>query len=168
MKILLARIDDRFIHGQVTVGWSQKLRPDRIILANNEIAADPWQSRVYSSSVPPEIHVSVLGTSQTVAQLSSPNGPFGPRETGILLAGSPGDMHFIHRHGYYFPEVNVGGMHHATGKQEMLPFVYVDAEDLEVFRSFLVSGTRLIAQQVPDTKAAVIDLNMIEAMGARF
>ena len=35
MPVILARIDDRLIHGQVTVGWSEALRPDRIILANN-------------------------------------------------------------------------------------------------------------------------------------
>ena len=38
MPVVLARIDDRLIHGQVTVGWSEQLRPDRILLANNAIA----------------------------------------------------------------------------------------------------------------------------------
>ena len=33
MPVVLARIDDRLIHGQVTVGWSEQLRPDRILLA---------------------------------------------------------------------------------------------------------------------------------------
>ena len=32
MNLVLARIDDRFIHGQVTVGWGQRLRPDLILL----------------------------------------------------------------------------------------------------------------------------------------
>ena len=30
MNLVLARIDDRFIHGQVTVGWGQRLQPDLI------------------------------------------------------------------------------------------------------------------------------------------
>jgi mannose/fructose/N-acetylgalactosamine-specific phosphotransferase system component IIB len=168
MKILLARIDDRFIHGQVTVGWSQKLRPDRIILANNEIAADPWQSRVYSSSVPPEIQVSILGTSQTAAQLIGPTGPFAAQETCILLAGTTRDMHFIHRHGLSFSEVNLGGMHHAPGKREMLPYLYVDQEDLTLFRSFLDGGTRLFGQQVPGGKETEVDLPMIQELEAQF
>ena len=60
MGVVLARIDDRLIHGQVTVGWCQKLRPDRILLADNAIAADEWQSEIYRCSVPPSIAVSVL------------------------------------------------------------------------------------------------------------
>ena len=37
-------------------------------------------------------------------------------------------------------EVNVGGLHFSPGKQEMLPFVYVDRQDLAVFRAFCASG----------------------------
>ena len=48
MPVVLARVDDRLIHGQVTVGWSQQLNPDRILLANNAIAGDPEiPGRVY-------------------------------------------------------------------------------------------------------------------------
>jgi len=168
MEILLARIDDRFIHGQVTVGWSQILRPDRIVLANNEIAADPWQGRVYSSAVPPGIRVSILSTSQTVAALKSPNETFGEDETGILLAGNPMDMYFIHRHGMNLARVNVGGMHYGEGKREMLPFVYVNKEELAVFNSFLTSGATLSAQQLPGGKETIIDQAMIDRVEVGF
>ena len=168
MDIVLARIDDRFIHGQVTVGWSQVLRPDRLVLANNEIAADSWQSRVYSSAAPPEIRVSVLSTSQTVAALKSSNTPLGRDETGILLVGSPSDMYFIHNHGTRLVEVNVGGMHFVEGKKEMLPYVYVDRQDLTAFRSLLSSGSRLSARQLPAGKETIIDLAMVEAMEDQF
>ena len=67
MPVVLARIDDRLIHGQVTVGWSERLRPDRILLANNAIAADTWQTRVYSSTVPPHIQVSILPVAKAAA-----------------------------------------------------------------------------------------------------
>jgi mannose/fructose/N-acetylgalactosamine-specific phosphotransferase system component IIB len=162
MEIALARIDDRFIHGQVTVGWSQILRPDRIVLANNEIAADPWQGRVYKSAVPPGIRVSILSTSQAVAALKSPHESFGAGETGILLVGNPIDMYFIHRHGMNLARINVGGMHYTEGKREMLPFVYVNREELAVFRSFLSSGAVLSAQQLPGAKETLIDQTLIE------
>jgi PTS system mannose-specific IIB component len=167
MRIVLARIDDRFIHGQVTAGWSQKLRPDQIILANNEIAADIWQSRVYRSSVPPEIRVSIFGTSQTVAALTRTDGPFANAGKAILLTGNPLDMQFIHRHGVALREINIGGMHYRQGKRDMLDYVYVDTQDLAVFKGFLASGSRLWAQQVPGASCTEIDLAMIEAMEAR-
>jgi mannose/fructose/N-acetylgalactosamine-specific phosphotransferase system component IIB len=162
MAIILARIDDRFIHGQVTVGWSQKLRPTRIVLSNDEIAADQWQSRVYSSSVPPRIAVAVLSGADTLATLAPPQTPE-PRDRTILIAGSPGDMHFLCTHGLPLAEINVGGMHYTKGKTELLPFVYADRTDLDVFRSLLAKGVRLLARQVPGARETEIDLAMIAA-----
>ena len=36
MPILLTRIDDRLIHGQVVVGWAQALKADHIVVINDE------------------------------------------------------------------------------------------------------------------------------------
>ena len=55
MSVALARIDDRMIHGQVTVGWGRQLQPDTILLANNVIASDPWHTldiRVQLAEIP--------------------------------------------------------------------------------------------------------------------
>jgi mannose/fructose/N-acetylgalactosamine-specific phosphotransferase system component IIB len=163
MGIVLARIDDRFIHGQVTVGWSQKLRPHRIVLCNDEIAADPWQSRVYRSSVPPRIAVEILSAESTVAALAAAP----PGERVILLAGAPLDMHDLLARGLPLTEVNVGGMHWVKGKEEMLPYVYVNRTDLDVFRAFLGRGVRLSARPVPGARETEIDLPLIAALEER-
>lgn len=163
MGIVLARIDDRFIHGQVTVGWSQKLRPQRIVLCNDEIAGDPWQSRVYRSSVPPQIAVDILSGAEAAAVLGAAPGA----ERTILLAGTPADMLDLHRRGLALTEINVGGMHYLKGKQELLSFVYVDRADLEVFRTFVEGGVRLAARQVPNARETEIDLPLIAEMEER-
>ena len=113
MPVVLARVDDRLIHGQVTVGWSERLRPDRIVLANNAIAADPWQSRVYASSVPPSIAVSVVSLARAAAALRSAEAP---AERVILLTGTPAEMSDLAHLGAPLPGVNLGGMHFGTGQ----------------------------------------------------
>lgn len=40
MKIVLARIDDRFIHGQVLTRWIKIHAADRIIVVSDEVAQD--------------------------------------------------------------------------------------------------------------------------------
>ena len=89
MSVALARIDDRMIHGQVTVGWGQQLQPDTILLANNVIAADPWQQRVYAASVPPDIAVAILPVAEAAARLTEAEAV---GERVLLLTGSPGEM----------------------------------------------------------------------------
>jgi len=146
MPVALARIDDRMIHGQVTVGWGRQLRPDLLLLANNAIAADDWQHRVYASSVPPEIAVEILSVAAAAARLAA------AEESGervLLLTGSPGEMAELVRLGAPIGAVNVGGLHFAGGKQEMLPFVYVDRQDVIALGRLLRAGVTLSAQQVP-------------------
>jgi mannose/fructose/N-acetylgalactosamine-specific phosphotransferase system component IIB len=63
--------------------------------------------------------------------------------------------------------INVGGMHHLPGKQALLPYVYVDAGDLAVFRELLACGCRLTAQQVPGGRELHIDEGVLDAMEGR-
>ncbi|HFE51847.1 MAG TPA: PTS fructose transporter subunit IIB, partial [Bacteroidetes bacterium] len=32
MSVVLARVDDRLVHGQVLVGWGSALRPEEIVV----------------------------------------------------------------------------------------------------------------------------------------
>ena len=164
MPIALVRIDDRLIHGQVTVGWSERLRPDRIVLASNVIAADPWQSRVYASSVPPAIAVSVLSLARAVAALRTPEAA---AERTIVLTGTPAEMSDLAHLGAPLTAVNIGGMHFGAGKVEMLPFVFIDRRDLDALRRLLSAGLPLSAQQVPGGRECAIGVDQLSAMEPR-
>ena len=165
MPVILARIDDRLIHGQVTVGWSERLNPDRILLANNAIAADPWQTRVYASTVPPDIAVSILPVAKAAASIAEPERL---EERVLLLTGSAGEMAELVRIGIPVEEINVGGLHFGPGKREMLPFVYVDRQDLKAFARLLEMGMTLSAQQVPGGREHDLDQEQIQEMGEKF
>ena len=43
MSIVLVRVDDRLIHGQVVVGWVQALGAQRIVLVDDEVSANAWE-----------------------------------------------------------------------------------------------------------------------------
>lgn len=165
MPVILARIDDRLIHGQVTVGWSEALRPDRIILANNAIAADPWQIKVYSSTVPPHIEVSIMPVAKAAASLAD---HAHRDEKVLLLTGSVEEMGELVRLGVPVEMVNVGGLHFSAGKKEMLPFVYLDKHDLKGLVRLIEMGSTLSAQQVPGGREHIIDMEQIREMGDRF
>ena len=167
MKITLARVDDRLIHGQVTVGWSQKLRPDRIVLVNDSIAADPWQARVYRSSVPPEIAVSILSVADA-SDLLCGDGGLGVNESLILLTASPAEMAQLAWRGVPLARINIGGLHFSPGKQELLPFVFLGPQDLLDLLALAEAGYELFAQQVPGGREVVLDRGLLQEMEAHF
>lgn len=165
MPLVLARIDDRLIHGQVTVGWATHLKPHRILLANNEIAADPWQCAVYSSSVSPDMQVSILSIAEAASFLLSSEHA---DERIILLTGSTGEMAALVGMGLELKKVNVGGMHFGPGKKEMLPFVYLGRLDFNPLNQLLEHGITLSAQQVPGGLEHNIDRQGLTDMEGRF
>jgi len=165
MPVVLARIDDRLIHGQVTVGWATHLKPHRILLANNEIAADEWQCAVYASSVSPDMQVSILSLAEAAAFLLNPDHD---DEQIILLTGSASEMAGLVGMGVALTQVNVGGLHFGPGKKELLPFVYLGRLDFNPLRQLLQREITLSAQQVPGGLEHFIDLPALEDMEGRF
>ncbi len=146
MTVVLARVDDRLIHGQVTVGWCQQLHPDHLLMANNEIAADPWQSQVYASSVSPRIRVSILSVAESVNYL---RGEGARLERILVLTGSLPEMADLVSLGSPIDRVNLGGIHFAPGKRQLYPFIYLDNLDLRALNRLTGMGVAAYAQQVP-------------------
>jgi mannose/fructose/N-acetylgalactosamine-specific phosphotransferase system component IIB len=46
-------------------------------------------------------------------------------------------------------EINVGGMHYEEGKRKLLPYLYVDEEDVLYLRRLIERGISVRAQDVP-------------------
>jgi mannose/fructose/N-acetylgalactosamine-specific phosphotransferase system component IIB len=145
---VLVRIDDRLIHGQVTVAWGTWLEPDRIVLANDEVAGTPWRRELYAGS-------DTLGAAVSVVMLADFCGAVREQrwkgERLIVVVESPLDLLRLIDGGVAVPCANVGGMHFATGKRELLPYVYVDDADLAAMSAIASRGTGLLAQDVPQT-----------------
>jgi PTS system mannose-specific IIB component/fructoselysine and glucoselysine-specific PTS system IIB component len=52
MPIVLFRVDERLIHGQVVVGWGSQLRPDRYVVVDEALVASEWERELYALGVP--------------------------------------------------------------------------------------------------------------------
>ncbi len=53
MSVVLYRIDDRLIHGQVVVGWGERLGIGFIALVDGAARANAWEQELYRAGVPP-------------------------------------------------------------------------------------------------------------------
>lgn len=146
MPLNLVRIDDRLIHGQVVLGWARVVRPDRIIVANDRIAKNSWERKFYTASVPAHIKVSFLTIEETTVELL--NNLF-KNESVLMLFETVKDVYTLVQKGVQLDEVNIGGLHHRQGAQELLPFVFLTEEDKQLLRELVKSGVRLYAQDIP-------------------
>jgi mannose/fructose/N-acetylgalactosamine-specific phosphotransferase system component IIB len=154
MPVKLARIDDRLIHGQVVLGWVPVVKPDRIVVACNRVAASDWERRFYASCVPPEVRTSFFSVDEAAQQIAS--APY-QQEQLLLLFESAEDVWKLVNAGIALKEVNVGGLHYREGSIELLPFVFVTPEERSFLRELVKRGITLSAQDVPSNPARVIN-----------
>ena len=151
MPIVLCRVDDRLIHGQVVVGWGRPMGIDLIILVDDQVASSDWEQELYRMAVAPGIEVKFVTVAEAAAQLSEwqANG-----KRGLVLTGDLDTMAALHAAS---PEVihriNLGGIHHRPGRRERLPFVYLTDQEMRTLITLEQSGAVITAQDLPTTPA---------------
>jgi mannose/fructose/N-acetylgalactosamine-specific phosphotransferase system component IIB len=156
MPLVLVRIDDRLIHGQVTVAWGSWLEPDRIILVNDDVASTEWKRSLYASTDTLGSAVSILTKDEFVTGIETDEWD---AERVVVVVESPSDMLELMKRGLAVPSVNVGGMHFTCGKREILPYVFVDDDDVRAMRDILKLGATLEARDVPQSRS--VDLSCL-------
>jgi len=147
MGMVLVRIDDRLIHGQVVENWMKFLKINRVVIVNDFVASDRMQKTLFSMAVPDHAKISIL----TIAQAKEAilNGQF-EGDRAMLLLVSPQDVLNLINKGVRIKEVNVGGMHYSPEKKQILKAISVSKEDIQAFQELDKLGVHLEARMVPD------------------
>ena len=159
MTLVLNRIDDRLIHGQVVVGWGQPLDVKFIVLVDDAVAESEWEQELYRMGVPPEMEIRFHSAADAAARLDAYRMEAHP---GILLTGDIATMRALVERGGV-RDVNIGGIHHRAGRVQHLRYVFLTESEQDALRQLAMHGALVTAQDVPAARA--IPLN--ELLGAR-
>ena len=156
MSIVLYRVDERLIHGQVVIGWGHELRPDRYVVVDDELASSDWEQELYRLAVTDAevLFESVDGARSRLDEWRS------DASRSIVLTRDIGSLRRLGEGGRLSGEqVNLGGLHHAQGKTELLPYLYVTEEDRADLRHLGEQGVEVAARDLPDaTRVPLADL----------
>ena len=147
MPLVLCRVDDRLIHGQVVIGWGRPLAARRVLLVDDEVAANPWEQELYRMAVPDGVEIVFAGAGDALQHLAEWQAD--PARS-ILLTGSietlvalfDADPAAMHR-------INLGGVHHRTGRTERLPYIYLSPDEYRALAELEAHGADVTAQDVP-------------------
>ena len=145
MSIVLYRIDDRLIHGQVVVGWGQPLDIGFIVLVDDEVATSDWEQELYRMGTPPEMDVYFHAVGDAADVLPRYDRDERP---GILLTGTVEAMLRLVREAGV-TNVNIGGIHHKAGRRQRLRYVFLAPDEERVLREMAAAGASVSAQDVP-------------------
>ncbi|MCY7913381.1 mannose/fructose/sorbose PTS transporter subunit IIB [Bacillus haynesii] len=146
MKIVLARIDDRFIHGQVLTRWIKIHAADRIIVVSDEVAQDEMRKTLILSVAPSNVKASAVSISKMAKAFHSSRYE---DTTAMLLFENPGDIVSLIEAGVPIETVNVGGMRFENNRRQITKSVSVTEKDIKAFEQLQELGVKLELRQLP-------------------
>ena len=147
MAIVLFRVDERLIHGQVVIGWGHQLRPDRYAVVDDDLAGSDWEQDLYRLGA--GIAQVVFATTEDARDRLS-EWRDDPRRT-ILLTRDVATMWRLGAGGMLSGEaVNLGGIHHGPGRRELLTYLHLTPEDLDHLEKLATDDVEVSARDLPD------------------
>lgn len=150
LNIVLTRIDDRLIHGQVMTAWVKSTLGNRIIIVDDSVASDSFMQKILKMAAPPGIKVEVYGVDDAAKVLTAEPSN---NERVIILVKYPKTIESLIEKGVEIKELNVGGMAAGAGRKKFYRNISASDEEKEIFKKLLGKGVDIKIQIVPDDKS---------------
>ncbi|HFU3728638.1 TPA: PTS sugar transporter subunit IIB [Streptococcus suis] len=147
LKINLARIDTRLLHGQVATAWTPASKADRIIVASDTVAQDDLRKQLIKQAAPGNVKANVVPIKKLIEVSKDPR--FGNTHA-LILFETPQEALEAIEGGVEIKELNVGSMAHSTGKTMVNTVLSMDKDDVATFERLRELGVKFDVRKVPN------------------
>lgn len=148
--IILYRVDDRLVHGQVVEGWVPHLRAEELAVVSDEIAGDEMRRTIMRFATPDGVDLRIMTVAEAAAYL--PEAEKSPRKVLLLLPGLS-EAVALSRGGLRIPSLNIGGMHYSAGKNLSIgKAIFLNDEDCASLKALAAAGIVIEGRGVPSDK----------------
>ena len=135
--IILYRVDDRLVHGQVAEGWVPHLKAEELAVVSDEIAADELRRDIMRFATPEGVDLKIMTVDEAAAYL--PEAQKTARKVLALLGK-----------GVRIPALNIGGMHYSAGKNVSIgKAIFLNDQDCESLKKLAAAGVAIEGRGVP-------------------
>jgi len=113
-NIVLTRIDDRLLHGQVVVSWIPTLKINEVLIVDEEYAHDDFMAGLIIDSAPENLKVNVLNVADAANYINS-----GDEDNNLLiLSRNVENIYKLIESNVKIKTVNVGGLGYSEGRKK--------------------------------------------------
>jgi PTS system, mannose/fructose/sorbose family, IIB component len=144
-NIILARIDNRLLHGQVATQWAKAIGANLILVANDEVAGNKMRQGLMDMAAPNGVDTRYWTIQKTIDTIHKA----ADRQKIFIIIESPEDALRLVEGGVPIKKVNVGNMHMSEGKRQVAGVVAVDDNDINAFKALREHGIELEIRKVP-------------------
>ena len=143
--VVLVRIDERLIHGQIMTSWIQLCNADTILIIDDESATNAFLKRILVAAAPKSLDLLIHTTKDAIEYLLDEN----DGKKVLVLAKTPEPLLEAIESGVKFKEINIGNMGGSAGRHRFLKNINASDSEIETIKAIINSGTEVYAQMVP-------------------
>lgn len=152
-NIVLTRIDNRLLHGQVATQWTKAIGANLILVANDEVAGNKMRQGLMEMAAPSGVDTRFWTIQKTIDTIHKA----ADRQHIFIICESPEDVLKLVEGGVPITKVNVGNMHMAEGKRQVAGTVAVNDEDVAAFKALRDKGVEIEIRKVPTESAENVE-----------
>lgn len=145
-NVVLTRIDERLIHGQVMTSWLKLCAANVILIIDAASATNAFLKRILFAAAPKDIELLVMTDAEAAAYLME-DSPAG--EKVLILSKTPGPLLHAMQNGVKLEEIILGNMGGAPGRNRFNKNISASPAEIQDFRDITALGTPIYCQMVP-------------------
>ncbi len=145
-SIVLTRIDNRLVHGQVGLIWTASVGANLLVVVDDEVAKNPLQKQLMTMTADSNnVGIRFYSIDQAIETLPKASAS----QKIFLVLPTPEVALKLIQGGINIDKLNVGNMHSSEGKEKFNKRVYLDEQDKTHFKEIIKLGTEVFVQDVP-------------------
>ena len=148
--IVLIRVDERLIHGEIVYSWKNAVRYNALVVISDEAASNEMRKTALRIGCPQDVKVAIRSTEDGIKML---NDPRMEKYRTMVLCEDTITARKVYEGIKERPEFNVGYMKPETGRQELTKGVHVTKEEAEAIETVRNMGVQINLQRVPSAPA---------------
>lgn len=145
MSIVLARVDNRLLHGQILSAWVPALRADAIVVLDDEAASNALLQSAMELALPPDVTLRVV----PVGDARSVLGSLPPASRALVLLRDVADAVRALEAGASLGPLNLGNVHFSPGRAMVSQAVYLSPAEVEALSELEERGTPVELKTLP-------------------
>ncbi|MDF7681995.1 PTS sugar transporter subunit IIB [Lactobacillus sp. ESL0679] len=146
MSVVLARIDQRLIHGIVVTQWAGATKAKRLMVVDDEISKDEVQKAAMRMSKPSGTGMSIIDTEKAITNFN--DGKY-ENHNVFLIVREPETLLKLLAGGVKIPKVNIGIMFDGPGKKTVKKMVSLSEKEISDLKELQSQGVPVTFHFVP-------------------
>lgn len=154
MTLVLARIDQRLIHGIVVTQWAGATKAKRLMVVDDMVSKDETQKAAMRMSKPAGTGMSIIDTDTAITNFKA--GKYDSHNV-FMIVKEPATLVKLAENGVEIPKVNIGIIFDGEGKKTVKKMVSVNDEEISDLKKLEAMGIPVTFHFVPSEAEESLD-----------